>query len=159
LSGTVLVLGVLLVLIAVAAIVLQKRLAPSPHGEEPWPFYRKKPLSEPEQILYYRLVNALPECIVLAQVQLSRILGVKKGRDFGRWHNRICQKSVDFVVCLKDSTVVAVVELDDATHGRASRQKADATKDKALASAEVDIVRWNVRSLPDEAEIRARFTT
>jgi hypothetical protein len=30
--------------------------------------------------LYFRLLHALPEHIVLAQVQLSRILGVKEGR-------------------------------------------------------------------------------
>jgi hypothetical protein len=158
LSGTVVALAVLLVLVAAVVIVLQKRHALSPRPDEPWPFYRKKPLSEPEQVLYHRLVQALPECIVLAQVQLSRVLGVKKGANFGRWNNRISQKSVDFVVCLKDSTVVAVVELDDSTHNRPARKIADATKDKALESADIPIVRWTVKSLPDEAEIRARFT-
>src|SRR4051812_4207647 len=55
----------------------------------------------PEQVLYHRLVAALPGEIVLAQVQLSRVLGVKKGFNFNAWHNRINRLSYDFVVCGK----------------------------------------------------------
>jgi hypothetical protein len=154
---------VTLFVFAVAATILisalKRRGSPNTSADELWPFYSKKPLSQPEQILYHRLVKALPECLVLAQVQLSRLLDVKKGVNAAGWRNRINQKSVDFVVCLKDSTVVAVVELDDSTHNRPSRQTADVTKDKALQSAGVTVVRWNVKALPDEAEIRARFAT
>jgi len=52
-------------------------------------------------VLYFRLVRALPESVVLAQVQLSRFLGVKKGSDYQSWLNRINQMSADFVVCAK----------------------------------------------------------
>jgi hypothetical protein len=152
-------LFVFLMVAAIAGAALSRRGSPRGLTDEPWPFYAKKPLSQPEQVLYHRLVKALPECVVLAQVQLSRLLDVKKGVSPVGWKNRISQKSVDFVVCLKDSTVVAVVELDDATHNRPVRQTADATKNKALESAGLTIVRWNVKSLPDEAEIRTRFAT
>jgi hypothetical protein len=40
-----------------------------------WPFYLKRVLTQPEQVLYHRLVKALPNHIVLAQVQVSRVLG------------------------------------------------------------------------------------
>ena len=60
----------------------------------------------PDQVLYHRLVKALPEHIVLAQVQVSRVLGVKKGFDFRAWNNRINRLSYDFVVCAKDASVV-----------------------------------------------------
>ena len=73
-------------------------------GIGPWPFYIKKPLTQPEQVLYHWLVKALPEHIVLAQVQVSRVLGVKKGSNFNEWNNRINRLSYDFVVCGKDST-------------------------------------------------------
>lgn len=113
---------VVLAILAVAFVVLKRR-ASFGAGDAPWPFYAKKPLSQPEQVLYHRLVAAMPECIVLAQVQLSRVLGVKKGFNFREWNNRIDRMSLDFVVCLKDSTIVAVVELDDKTlkRHRASR--------------------------------------
>ena len=58
------------------------------------------------------------------------------------------------MVCNKDSSIVAVIELDDATHQREDRQTADAKKDKALASADVRIVRWQAKSIPDIATIQ-----
>jgi hypothetical protein len=152
-------LVVTLVLLAVVAVVfvMLKRRASSGSGDAPWPFYAKKPLTQPEQVLYHRLVAAMPECIVLAQVQLSRILGVKQGFNFNEWNNRINRMSVDFVVCRKDSTIVAAVELDDKTHEKASRVEADAKKGKALSAAGVALVRWQVSALPDENAIRQAF--
>ena len=146
-------LGVL----AVIVLAVLKKRGGSGAGDAQWPFYTRKPLTQPEQILYHRLVAAMPECIVLAQVQLSRVLGVKKGFSFNEWNNRINRMSLDFLVCLKDSTVVAAVELDDKTHEKASRVDADAKKEKALSAAGITLVRWNVSALPDEATIRQTF--
>lgn len=123
-------------------------------AEEAWPFYAKQLLSKPEQVLYHRLVSALPEQIILAQVQLSRVLGVKKGYNFNEWNNRINRMSLDFVVCRKDSSVVAAIELDDKSHAAEVRQKADEKKDKALADANIPIIRWKVEKLPDQETIR-----
>lgn len=148
----------LFLLIAVV-VFLAKKKAASDSGDTPWPFYAKKPLTQPEQVLYHRLVAAMPECIVLAQVQLSRVLGVKKGFSFHSWNNRINRLSVDFLVCLKDSTVVAAVELDDQSHTKAHRIEADARKEKALSAAGVPLVRWNVSALPDADSIRRAFAS
>lgn len=150
-------LFVVVILVIVAALVVAKTKKGAGIGDAPWPFYAKKPLSSPEQVLYFRLCKALPEHIVLAQVGLSRILGVKKGNNFGEWFNRINRLSADFVLCSKDSTIVAVIELDDASHEKADRQAADAKKDKALSSAGIRIVRWQAKSIPDEAAIKAMF--
>lgn len=118
-----------------------------------WPFYPRKPLSTPEQILYFRLIKALPEHIVLAQVQLSRFLGVKKGNNFQSWLNRINRMSADFVICNKDASVLAVIELDDASHNSKTRQQADAKKDKAVRSAGLRLIRWSVKTMPNEEAI------
>lgn len=147
---------VLLVLVAAAFVILKKRES-SGSGDAPWPFYAKKPLSQPEQILYHRLVTTLPEHIVLAQVQLSRVLGVKKGFNFQEWNNRINRMSLDFLVCLKDSTIVTAIELDDKTHEKASRVDADKKKGRALDAAGVALIRWQVSALPDEASIQKAF--
>ncbi len=153
------ILFLAIVLLALAAFVVftLKRRGDSGASDTPWPFYAKKPLTQPEQVLYHRLVAAMPECMVLAQVQLSQALGVKKGFNFREWNNRINRMSLDFLVCLKDSTIVAAVELDDKTHEKASRVEADAKKGKALSAAGVPIVRWNVSALPDETAIRQAF--
>ena len=154
--GFVFVLLIVVVIVMVLVVVLKAK-AKGGADDELWPYYAKKPLSQPEQILYFRLVQALPEHIILAQVQLSQLLGVQKGHNFQTWHNRINRMSADFMVCNKDSSIVAVIELDDATHQRKDRQVADAKKDKALASAGVRIIRWPVKSIPDLALIQSTF--
>lgn len=149
-------LFIAIILIAIAAIIviILKRRESSRSSDTTWPFYAKKPLTQPELILYHRLVTAMPECIVLAQVQLSRVLGVKKGFSFNEWNNRINRMSLDFLICLKDATIVAAIELDDKTHEKTSRIEADSKKDKALSDAGIKIIRWNVNTMPNEATIR-----
>jgi very-short-patch-repair endonuclease len=146
------VLVIVVVALAIAAVLVRSKRAAS---DGPWPFFAKKPLTQPEQVLYFRLVRALPESIVLAQVQLSRLLGVKKRADYQSWLNRISQMSADFVVCAKDASVLAVIELDDASHQSERRKAADEKKTRALEAAGIKLVRWNVRELPDDPEIRA----
>jgi very-short-patch-repair endonuclease len=119
-----------------------------------WPFYLKCLLTQPEQVLYHRLVKALPNHIVLAQVQVSRVLGVKKGSRFHEWNNRINRMSYDFVVCDKSAAVIAAIELDDKSHGTERRRDTDAKKTKATIDAGLKLVRWQVKSLPDEAAIQ-----
>jgi len=145
------------IVVAVTILAAVKAKLQSGTSGKFWPYYAKKPLSKPEQVLYFRLVQALPDHIILAQVQLSRLLGVKKGNNYQAWFNRINRMSADFVVCNKDSSIVAVIELDDATHQKADRQASDAKKDKALSSAGIRIVRWQVKAIPDIAAIQATF--
>ena len=149
----------LLVLVMIIAILglLKMKSQGNLGGHDIWPFYAKKPLTASEQVLYFRLVEAFPDYIVLAQVQLSRFLGVKKGHNYQSWSNRINRMSADFVICKKDASIVAVIELDDSTHQKIDRQIADNKKDKALEAAAIKIVRWQAKSIPDISEIKAAF--
>ena len=142
-----------LALILIAVLVFKKIRQRAGGSGESWPFYVRRPLSQPEQVLYHRLIRALPNHIVLAQVQVSRILGVKKGANFNEWNNRINRLSYDFVVCGKDSSVLAAIELDDRTHQSKSRAAVDERKNKATADAGLRLIRWHVGSLPDEETI------
>src|SRR3972149_553910 len=121
---------------------------------ETWPFYARRLLTQPEQILYHRMVKALPDYLILTQVQLSRILEVKSGFNKWEWNNRINRMSLDFVVCKPDSSVIAAIELDDSSHLKEDRFEADNKKDKALASANIPIIRCTVMNMPDEETIR-----
>ncbi|HVJ38863.1 MAG TPA: DUF2726 domain-containing protein [Stenotrophomonas sp.] len=145
-----LLVGPLLLLVVFVVLVI----AASRKGPGAWPFYAKRVLSDAEQVLYWRLVEALPEEVVLAQVQLSRFLGVKKGHKRMQWLNRVNQKSADFVVCKKNFAVVTVIELDDSTHLRPARRKADADKERAITAAGLTLLRWNVNKMPSVGEIR-----
>jgi very-short-patch-repair endonuclease len=148
---TLLIGAVIAVIVIQLLALLLKRIALK---KREWPFYARKLMSAPEQVLYFKLCRALPECIVLSQVGLSRILGVKKGNKFHEWNNRINRMSADFVICAKDASVLAVIELDDKSHNRSDRRIADAKKDKALAAAGIKIIRWKVNNVPDEAGIK-----
>jgi very-short-patch-repair endonuclease len=148
-----LALILVLLILVVLAVLLKKR--PKALGGS-WPLeVCSTVLSQPEQVLYRRLVQALPNNLVFAQVQLSRFLKVKRGVPRQTWFNRISQLSADFLVLNPDTSVVVAIELDDASHERPRRRDADARKTHALQSADVKLIRWHVRALPDETAIRA----
>ncbi len=124
--------------------------------EVPWPLERKRSLlTEPEQILYRRLVQALPQHIVLAQVQLLQMVRFKRRSPPYAVLNRMSRLSLDFVILTSDTGVVAAIELDDASHLHRARQSADARKSHALKSAGIPLIRWSVRTMPDAKAISA----
>jgi very-short-patch-repair endonuclease len=123
---------------------------------KPWPLEAKRQLlTERERALYQHLVQSLPNHIVLAQVQLLQVLNFQRGRRTQAIANRIIQLSLDFLILNPDTSIVAAVELDDATHTREARRQADARKDHALKSAGVPLIRWNAKNLPDRVAILA----
>jgi hypothetical protein len=156
-----LVITMAVLLLAAAALLTWRRQRragarePMPGLAERYPFLQVRPLSEREQVLYWRLRHVMPDLMVLAQVGMSRILRVEKGHDFRAWLNRIDRMTVDFVVCLADGTIVAAIELDDHSHEADERALADAKKAKALESAGVKLLRY--RELPSETDLRRVF--
>ncbi len=162
LLGSMALFVVLLFSVLFVGVVIFLRFRPVAVADsEPWPFSRKNLLTDTELLFYNLLVDAMPECVVFSQVSLSQILEVRRGVNASArkaWFNKISQKSIDFVVCLKsDLTIVAAVELDDWTHGRALRVKADQVKTLALSGAGVPFIRWHAERMPDAIAIRAAF--
>jgi very-short-patch-repair endonuclease len=124
--------------------------------DKPWPLEAKRQLlSDRERALYQRLVQTLPNHIVLAQVQLLQVLNFQRGRHTQAILNRISQLSLDFLILNPDTGIVAAVELDDATHAPENRRRADRNKTHALQSAGIPLIRWNAKSLPDTVGILA----
>jgi hypothetical protein len=138
------VLLVIVAVLGVAAWLLKSSLA---SGEPAMPFYAKKPLSEPEQALWRRLVKALPDHIVLAHMPAARVLGVEPGH--GAAQRGVEALSLDFVVCREDASVLAAIELDNPLRERPAGIEA------MLHAAGVPLVRWPADALPDEAAIQA----
>ena len=124
---------------------------------ETWPFEKKKLMTTPEHVLYFRLIETLPELCIFSQVQISQLISVKKGHNFQQWFNRINRMSADFVVTDKAMNVIAVIELDDKTHNKPDRIEADKKKDKALTSAGIKAIRWKVAPMPTLDLIRKEF--
>lgn len=124
-------------------------------GSHHWPVFPKKVLTPVEQQLYHRLVRAYPDHIVLAQVAFSQLVGVKKGENFTAIWNRYNRLTADFVICSKDFSIAAVLELDDRSHDNPARQDADRRKAAICEAAGIALHRLNVNPLPNETELRA----
>lgn len=154
-SGTFLLLLLLAaVLIAVARLGALKRSRVG-QGADRWPVFPKKVLTPVEQQFYQRLVRAFPEHVVLAQVAFSQLVGVKKGENFHAIWNRYNRLTADFVVCNRDFSIAAVIEIDDSSHDSPTRMDADRRKASICAAAGIALHRLNVNPLPNEAELRS----
>ena len=91
---------------------------------------------------------------MLAQVAFSQLVGVKKGENFTAIWNRYNRLTADFVLCNKDFSIAAVIELDDRSHDHPTRQDADRRKAAICDAAGIPLHRLNVNPLPDEVELR-----
>lgn len=111
----------------------------------------RNPLSINEQPMYFRITEAFPEHVVLAQVSFSALLqsphqAVRNG------YNR---KMADFVLCTKSFDVLAVIELDDSSHR--GREGKDATRDKLLTDAGYSVKRY--KTVPNIETLRLQIPT
>lgn len=122
------------------------------------PYLSKNPLSPTETIFYHRLKSALPDCIILAQVQLSSFIKVDRKRntkgDYYRWFNPISQQSVDYLICSNDFSIIAAIELDDKSHVGDASIARDLKKTNNIASAKIPLVRWHVEAMPEVEAIK-----
>jgi hypothetical protein len=68
----------------------------------------RRPLSTLEQEVYWRLVEAFPGMVILAQVALTALVTTAR-KDRSRYHHKV----LDFVVLDRAFGVHAVIEIDD----------------------------------------------
>jgi very-short-patch-repair endonuclease len=111
----------------------------------------KTPLTDREQSMYFRLLQALPEQVILAQVALSALLDTKDRPTRATFDRKVA----DFVICSKAFRVIAVVELDDASHR--GRQANDASRDQMLTKAGIKTLRF--KNIPDADDLRRALQT
>jgi hypothetical protein len=138
-------------------VLVAVRTTEPPAGSTDWPVTARAPLSRAEQTLYWRLCEAFPEHIVLAQVAIAQLLEVNQVANRRAVFNRYCRLVADFVVCTRGFEVVAVIELDDRMHQNPGRAAADERKSAALGAAGILLMRFNVRALPTAGELRSQL--
>jgi len=120
-----------------------------------WPYTAKPLLTNPEQVVFRRLRQAFPDLVVLAQVSLSQAVAIRtKGKAHGKWFGKVSAKSLDFVLCRHDFSIVAAVELDDKTHEAKVQRQRDADKDRVLAAAKIPLLRWRVNRMPTVSDMQ-----
>ncbi|SMB28121.1 conserved protein of unknown function [Sterolibacterium denitrificans] len=148
---TLITLAPLIILIAVIGLLV-KLASKKGTGAS---YYKKKPLTQAEKALYYKLLKALPNNPVLAQVSMSAIVGIKKGKDWQSTFNKISRKYADFVICSPAFDVIAIIELDDSSHESDRARHADKEKDAALNGAGYTVIRWRQKDIPSVEDIPA----
>lgn len=115
-------------------------------------------LSNAELNFYRLLVKVLahpndpkgePQTLVMAKVRVPDLVQVRKGLDRSARSsafNRIKSKHVDFVLCEPESMrAVCVIELDDKSHKRQSRQDRDELMDSIYAAVGLPVLHVDCR--------------
>jgi hypothetical protein len=143
----ILAIGVLAVFAAIA-----NKKGKSTNSKIGYNYTSKSPLSKNEQVMYWKLIEALPGYVVLAQVVLSSCVSAK-----GAAFNTIRGSSLDFVICNKNLEVIAGIEIDDKSHSTPAAQKRDTTKNNAMEVAGIKLIRWPATPLPSIEEIQKAF--
>ena len=152
-------LGVLLAIaIGVMLILAQQKRA---GGGASTLGYRRKPylLSKAERSFYGVLSQAVGDkALMFSKVRVADVLAPQKGHNRANWQrafNQISAKHVDFLLCdPQDSAVKLAIELDDASHGSAKRQKRDAFLEQACESAGLPLLRIRAARGYGVADIR-----
>jgi pimeloyl-ACP methyl ester carboxylesterase len=159
-STPLIVAAIIVMVVAIAGALLRPSgRAAKPPGSAP--AYEAVPalLTAAERSFFGVLQQALAyEYQILAKVRLADIVRPVRRPGRSGWQsafNRIAGKHVDFVLCDSESLgIVAVVELDDSTHGRFERGFRDSLVDAALADAGIPVLRVSARQDYSPAQIR-----
>jgi very-short-patch-repair endonuclease len=134
----------LLVFVALA----RKKAAQSSSGFVDKPKARP-PLTAREQAMYSRLVQTLPDLVVLPQVSFGALLTARTRAA----RSSFSRKIADFVVCDRSFKVVAVVALGDKnSKGKSQR---DQDRDALLVEAGYRVLRYP--RVPDVHRVEADF--
>lgn len=112
-------------------------------------------MNKTEMVLFNRLLEAVPECLVFSQVSMSQMFHIQGDTHEGKRQLEVIgKKSVDFLICRKtDSSIVAAIELNGPTHDTPWQQKADQVKRDALNSAGIPLIVFYPDDLPSVAAL------
>jgi hypothetical protein len=119
---------------------------------------RPRFLTKAESVVYLLLKAAFPRHDIYAKVRLSDVLQVKigpQGMERLRAFRKIANQHIGFVICDKDSTIVAIVdsrEPDQVVNPR--DQKLEIIKQRCLQAAQVKYICVYPPQLPRYRELR-----
>lgn len=109
----------------------------------------RPPLTAREQAMYNRLVQTLPDLVVLPQVSFGALLTARTRAA----RSSFSRKIADFVVCDRAFKVVAVIELGDKS--RKGQSQEDSERDVLLMDAGYRVLRY--KRVPDIDRVEADF--
>jgi hypothetical protein len=140
---------------------LDKKEPPQAVEAEPLPYrLRDDFLSVSEISFYHVLSSVIPaQTVVCPKVRLADVFFVARPNENLSYFNRIVQHHIDFLVCESQSIRPLLgIELDDASHKRASRKTRDEFVDAVFDAAGLPLIHLPVQMSYNTREIAARVT-
>lgn len=149
----------LLFLVGVVVLVVKSVLASKKAPATTFPYQKEPHLFTPAERSFLGVLEQAvgTQSRVLGKVRLADVIKVSGVNGTGRQSafNRIQSKHVDFVVCsANDLAVQSVVELDDQSHDRPTRQSRDEFLDKALQAAGVPLFHFSAKRSYTVADVK-----
>lgn len=123
---------------------------------EQWKPRAIRPLTKAELLALGHLQQAIPECLVLPQISLSRFIKVRQTKSYGQWFGRVGRRCVDFLVCSPAGDVLGAVELLRAnqTASLEASSVGGQRKNDTLQLASVPLWQLNLEQLAVPSKIR-----
>lgn len=118
---------------------------------------KKQLLSKHENLFRNILKTGLPGHEIFANVRLADIIKIHpkhRGNKRTWLFRNIAQYHIDFLVCDKETNIIAAFELDDPSHDNEDSEKRDAKKDECLNAVGIKLFRIRVENMPKHTEIK-----
>ncbi len=131
-------------------------------GEPSFPYTRASALLTAGERAFarvlYQAVGA--DFQICPKVRLADVIVVRPGvspKHRNASFARICSKHLDFVLCHPETfEIVAIIELDDRSHGAPSRRERDAFLDRAITAAGLPILHMPAQRSYSARKLRAQ---
>lgn len=116
---------------------------------------KERLLSKPENLFRNILKTGLPGHEIFANVRLADIVKVQHKHRRNKWlFWNIAQYHIDFLVCDKETNIIAAIELDDPSHDTDDGERRDAKKDECLNAVGIKLIRIRIENMPKHTEIK-----
>jgi len=120
-----------------------------------WSLIGRPTLTDRELILHRRLATMYPDYVIFTQVPLSQLMEILPAtKERSPNPDRLNQVVADFVLCRRDFSIVAVIELADSANAPLNRRDVETLKTNAVESAGLRLVRIGAGPIPSQAQIR-----
>ncbi|WP_313757594.1 DUF2726 domain-containing protein [Tissierella sp.] len=149
------------IIISFLTTILKNKNTKSDTSDDIYPYEKKKYLLSVAEKNFYDVLSLVikdTEYYICPKVRLADIIVVGKTDKRQSYFNKIQSKHIDFLLCDKDSLVpLLAIELDDSSHLKDDRISRDDFVNKALESAELDLIRFKVQQTYTVTEIKDKL--